>query len=234
MSGRLIGVGVGPGDPQLITRRAAKLIEEAPVIAYPAPERGDSMARAIASELIAPDAQEIAIRIPMREERFPAQDIYAEAGRRIAPHLDAGQDVVTLCQGDPFLYGSFMYLFGQLAEHYPTEIIPGVSSINACAAIAAKPVCARLEPLTIVPGPLPDRRIAAALSGGGGCIIMKVGRHLLRLKRLLERLALAERAVLVSHATLPDQQVIPISEAPDHAPYFSIILVPSADPYASG
>ena len=233
MTGTLIGVGVGPGDPDLITLRAARLIADASVIAYPAPDQGESLARSIAAGIIPGGICEIPIRIPMCEDRFPAQDIYEQAARQITEQLEAGTDVVVLCQGDPFFYGSFMYLFRQIAGCYPTEIVPGVSSIGACAAAAAEPICARLEPLTVVPAPLPDDRIRAALEGPGACIIMKVGRHLSRMRDLLERLRLADRAILVSRASLPEQKVTLMSDAPDSTPYFSTILVPGRDPYAN-
>ena len=153
-TGILYGVGTGPGDPELITRRAWRLIETAHVIAYPAPDTGDSFARAIASDAIAENAIEIPMVVPMRTGRAPAQSIYDTAAGTIATHLDAGSDVVVLCEGDPLFYGSFMYLLARLKDSYDVEIIPGVTSLTACAAAHAHPLVARNDILTILPGPL--------------------------------------------------------------------------------
>ena len=109
-SGCLIGVGTGPGDPQLVTRRAWALVENARVIAYPAPDSGTSFARSIMAEAISEDVIEIPMIVPMRPGRAPAQSIYDDAAAAIGEHLAAGRDVVVLCEGDPLFYGSFMYL----------------------------------------------------------------------------------------------------------------------------
>ncbi|MGF1501358.1 MAG: precorrin-2 C(20)-methyltransferase [Paracoccaceae bacterium] len=230
--GTLFGIGLGPGAPDLMTLRAARLVARAPVVAYPAPEEGESFARSIASETISPTAEEIAIRIPMRADRFPAQEIYDAAAHTLAERLADGQDVAVLCEGDPFFYGSFMYLFARLADRERVEIVPGVTSLTACAAAAARPLCARNEALTAIPAPLDDREIASRLAMGGAAAILKVGRHLGRVRRLLASLGQDDRAVFVAHASLAQQAVLPLADAPDPAPYFSMILVPGEDPYA--
>ncbi|MEM9230729.1 MAG: precorrin-2 C(20)-methyltransferase [Pseudomonadota bacterium] len=232
MTGTLYGIGLGPGDPELMTLKAHRLISGASVVAYPAPDTGESFARSIAAEIIPEDAVEIAIKIPMRSERFPAQSVYDAASASIRGHLDADRDVVVLCEGDPFFYGSFMYLFHRLAGAARIEVVPGVTSLTACAASALRPLCARNEVLTILPGTLADPALEDALQGGTAFAIMKVGRHLARLRATLDRLGLTERASYVSHASLPRQVVLPLSNAPASAPYFSMILIPGADPYA--
>ncbi|MEM6422705.1 MAG: precorrin-2 C(20)-methyltransferase [Pseudomonadota bacterium] len=233
MSGTLHGVGVGPGDPELMTLKAHRLISTAPVIAYPAPDTGPSFARKIASGAIGAGAEEIAIRIPMREDRFPAQDVYDEAAATLSDRLSRGLDVVVLCEGDPFFYGSFMYLFARLADRHPSQIVPGVASLAACAASAGRPLSARNEALTVLPGPLDDAALEHRLADGGAAAIMKVGRHLPRLRALIARLGLTERAVYVARASLPDEAVLPLAEAPQSAPYFSMILIHGCDPYVS-
>ncbi|MEM7490766.1 MAG: precorrin-2 C(20)-methyltransferase, partial [Pseudomonadota bacterium] len=177
-SGTLHGVGLGPGDPGLITRRAAHLIETAEVIAYPTLAGGDSFARAIAADLIPATAREIRIDIPMTTDRAPAQAAYDTAAREIAITLATGTDVVCLCEGDPFFYGSFMYLYARLSPHHPVEITPGVTSVTACAASAAMPLTARNDVLTILPGPLPDDALRSHLRAADTIACMKVGRHL--------------------------------------------------------
>ncbi|MEM9778307.1 MAG: precorrin-2 C(20)-methyltransferase [Pseudomonadota bacterium] len=233
MSGTLYGVGLGPGDPDLMTLRAHRLITSAPVIAYPAPDNGESFARAIAAGIIPRGAIEVPIVIPMRTTRFPAQAVYDAAAETLSGHLSAGRDVVVLCEGDPFFYGSFMYLFDRLAPRTRVEVVPGVTSLTTCAAVAGRPLCARNEVLTVIPGPLEEAALDAALSQGTAFAILKVGRHLSRLRDTLTRHNLAARAVYISHASLPHQTVLPLAEAPEQAPYFSMILVPGEDPYAT-
>jgi len=185
MTGTLYGVGLGPGDPDLITIKAHRLIANAEVIAYPAPAGGDSFARSIAADAIPATATEVIIPIPMDVRRFPAQDIYDRAATDIRSHLDAGRNVVTLCEGDPFFYGSFMYLFARLSEQFRVEVVPGVTSVTACAARAGMPLAARNERLTVLPGPLPEDELRARIAGAESVVIMKVGRHLAKILSLL-------------------------------------------------
>ncbi|MCF6272264.1 MAG: precorrin-2 C(20)-methyltransferase [Rhodobacteraceae bacterium] len=234
MSGKLIGVGLGPGDPELMTLKAHRLIASAAVIAYPALENGESFARSIAAGSIPPEARELVIRIPMTVERAPAQAAYDQGAADIAAELDAGRDVVVLCEGDPFFYGSFMYLFARLAKDYDTEVVPGVTSVTACAAVANRPLAARNEVLTIIPGPLESPEMRARIEAAGAVAIMKVGRHLGRIRALLTDMGLAASATYVARASLPSQQVLPLERAPDPAPYFSMILITkSEDPWLS-
>lgn len=225
MSGTLYGVGVGPGDPELMTLKAHRLISNATVIAYPAPDSGESFARSIAAGAIAPGATEIPMIVPMRVERFPAQDVYATASDSIAAHLDAGRDVVVLCEGDPFFYGSFMYLFARLSGRFTCEIVPGVSSLAACSAALARPLTARNDVLTVIPGPLDDAAMREKIAGAEAIAIMKVGRHLPRIRALLDDLGLTDRAGYIERASSPEQVVLPLADAPDAAPYFSMILI---------
>ena len=232
MTGTLFGVGLGPGDPELVTLKAARLIGAAGVIAYPALSGHDSLARSIAAALIPRGAREIVMEVPMTLAREPAQAAYDLGAARIAAELEAGQDVVCLCEGDPFFYGSFMYLHARLAPRYRVEVVPGVSSLTACAAVSGMPLVARNEVMTVLPGPLPDEALRAHLQGADTLAILKVGRHLPRLRAILEAEGLTRRAVYVERATLADERRLPLSEAPDTAPYFSMILVTKgADPW---
>ncbi len=232
MSGTLYGVGLGPGAPDLLTLHAARLIEGAKVIAYPALEDGASFARSIASGLIPEGAREIVMKVPMTTERAPAQAAYDRGAAEITDALDAGEDVVVLCEGDPFFYGSFMYLFARLAPRFEVVVVPGVTSIAAVAASAGKPLVARNERLTILPGPLSEAELTERIAGAECVAIMKVGRHLPKIRRVIEALGLTERATYVERASLPEEVVLPLSEAPEAAPYFSMILLTKgADPW---
>ncbi|MBU3261669.1 precorrin-2 C(20)-methyltransferase [Roseovarius sp. PS-C2] len=231
-SGVLYGVGLGPGDPELMTLRAHRLIAQAQVVAYPSLEGGASFARSIAAGAIPAGAREIVMDVPMTVERAPAQAAYDTGAAAIAAELEAGRDVVCLCEGDPFFYGSFMYLFARLSGRFRVEVVPGVTSITTCAARAGMPLAARNERLTVLPGPLPEPELRARIDGAESVAIMKVGRHLAKIRGVIEALGFTDRAVYVERASLPDEVVCPLAEAPDKAPYFSMILLTKgADPW---
>jgi precorrin-2/cobalt-factor-2 C20-methyltransferase len=227
--GTLYGIGVGPGDPELMTLKAHRLIAAARVVAFPAPDDGDSFARAIAAATIPGDAEEIPMVVPMRADRFPAQQVYAEAAGKISAHLEAGTDVAVLCEGDPFFYGSFMYLFARLAERFPVEIVPGVSSLTACAAALKRPLTARNDVLTVLPAPLPDADLRRRIDAAQAIAIMKVGRHLPRIRALLGDMGLTGSAGYIERASLANELVRPLAQAPERAPYFSMILIYKGD-----
>ncbi len=232
MSGTLFGVGLGPGDPDLITRKAARLIEEADVIAYPTLAGGDSFARSIAADLIKIGAREIRMDVPMTTDRAPAQAAYDIGAAEIGEVLKSGQNVVCLCEGDPFFYGSFMYLYARLTPDFDVQIIPGVTSVTACAAQAQMPLAARNERLTILPGPLPEAELKTRIEGAESVAIMKVGRHLPKIRSVLDQLNLTDQAMYIERASLPEEVVLPLAQAPEKAPYFSMILLTKgADPW---
>jgi precorrin-2/cobalt-factor-2 C20-methyltransferase len=225
MCGRLYGLGVGPGDPELLTLKALRLLRAVPVLAYPAPEHGDSFARSIAAAWIEGHQREIAIRFPMRPGPPPAA-IYDAAAVALAAELDAGNDVALLCQGDPLFYGSFINLFTRLAGRYWIEIVPGVSSLTACAAAAAIPLVARDDTLAVIPATLEEDQIATRIAASDSVAIVKLGRHIAKVRRVLDRLGLLDGAVYIEHATLPTQRVAPFARiTPDLAPYFSMVLI---------
>ncbi|MEM8958025.1 MAG: precorrin-2 C(20)-methyltransferase [Pseudomonadota bacterium] len=231
-TGILHGVGLGPGDPGLITRRAAALIEGARVIAYPSLAGGASLARAIAAELIPNGVREICIDVPMTLERAPAQAAYDVGAAEIAEVLTKGTDVVALCEGDPLFYGSFMYLQARLAANFHVEIVPGVTSMTACAALAGLPLAARDGVVTVLPATLPDPSLLARMAGAGTIVLMKLGRHLPRIRALLEAEGLSGRAHYVARAGFADAACLPLAKAPERAPYFSMILVArESDPW---
>lgn len=225
-AGTLYGLGVGPGDPELITLKACRILGEVPVIAWPAPEEGPSMARAIAAPHIPDGRTEIAIRMPITAARFPAQQVYDSAAEEISAHLAAGRDVAVLCEGDPFLYGSFMYLYGRLAGDFPVVVVPGISSLMAAAAASGAPLVARNDVLTVVPGTLSEDGLEARLDTVEAAAILKIGRNLPKVRAVLDRLGLTDRAIYVERATHEEQKVMPLADAPtDGAPYFSLILL---------
>jgi precorrin-2/cobalt-factor-2 C20-methyltransferase len=226
MSGKVLGLGVGPGDPELITVKALRLLRQAAVVAYPAPETGASFARAILARWLSPAQREIVIRMPLESARFPAQAVYDEAARRIGAELAGDRDVAVLCQGDPFFYGSFMYLFGRLAERFPVDVVPGVSSLTACAAAARWPLAAREDALIVLPAGLGEQQLMCRLAEVQAAAIIKLGRHFAKVRSVLETLGLAADACYVERASLASERVLPLDRVDAASvPYFSMILL---------
>lgn len=232
VSGRLYGVGVGPGDPDLLTLKAHRLISGADVVAYPALAGGDSFARSIVAAFLKDGVLEIVMDVPMTVERGPAQAAYGRGAAKIAEVLDTGQDVVVLCEGDPLFYGSFMYLHARLADRFECIVVPGVNSVNASTAAAGLPLVARNEVLCVLPGPMDAVEMEARIKASDAVAIMKVGRHLGKIKGVLDGLGLLDRAIYVERVSLGGEKVMPLVRAPSEAPYFSMILVTKgADPW---
>lgn len=230
--GRLFGVGVGPGDPELMTLKAHRLISAAQVVAYPTLAGAESFARSIAAHALPAGVPEIVMDVPMTTDRAPAQAAYDIGAAQIAEALEAGHDVVCLCEGDPFFYGSFMYLFARLSGDYEVEVVPGVTSVTTCAARAGMPLAARNERVTILPGPLPADELKTRIAGAESVVIMKVGRHLTKIRDVIADLGLVDHATYVERASLPDEKVCRLDDAPEKAPYFSMILLTKgADPW---
>lgn len=225
MKGKLYGVGLGPGDPELMTLKAYRLIKSADAIAYLRQTNGKSFARTIANDAIQDGVLEIPIIVPMLKEREPAQRAYKQGAIEISKLLDQNKNVVVLCEGDPFFYGSFMYLFSYLTNKYDVKVIPGVTSISACSSVIKNPLVSRNDILTILPAPLDVNRLKINIQTAETIAIIKIGRHLAKIRKLLDGLNLTQNATYIEYATLAFQKVIPLINAPESAPYFSMILV---------
>jgi len=233
MTGRLIGVGVGPGDPGLLTLKAVDAIKAADVIAYFAKAGNTSNARTIVEGHLN-GATELPLLYPVTTE-IPKEDtayreaitaFYDSSAKTVAQHLDAGRDVAILSEGDPFFYGSFMYLFGRMAERFPVEVVPGVSSLTACAAVLGAPLAARNDVLTVVPAPLDEAVLKTRLAATEAVAVIKLGRHFAKVRRVLDELGLVGQARYVEHATMASQRILALDAvAEDGVPYFSMILV---------
>ena len=225
--GSLYGVGIGPGDPELLTIKAHRIITTVPVIAYPTMENGKVLARAIVADFIRPEQIEVPMPLPFSVERS-SQPYYDIAAEKIAEHLEVGRDVAVLCEGDPMLYGSFMYIFRRLADRFHTEVIPGISSTFASAAMLGAPLTFRNDVLSIMPATLDADTLRDRLAVADAVIIIKLGRHFAKVKSILQDLNLWERALYIERATLPNQVIKPISEVdPDNVTYWAIVMIPS-------
>jgi len=224
--GKLYGIGIGPGDPELITVKALRLLRAVAVVAYPAPDTGESLARRIVAGYLDQGQEELVIRVPMLVDRHPAEAVYDRAAETIGRHLGEGRDVVVLCEGDPFFYGSFMYLYARLAARHQVEVVPGVSSLTAAAASLGTALTARDDVLSVVPASLPAEAMAARLRQCDAAAIIKLGRHFARVREVLTGLGLASRARYIEHATMASQRILPLGEVdPAAVPYFSMILL---------
>lgn len=224
-TGTLHLVGVGPGDPELLTLKAARLLGAVPVIAYPTTGEDAALALEIATPHLNAAAERLPVAIPMAVERGPAQAAYDGAAAAILVHLRAGRDVAWLCEGDPLFYGSAMYLVARVGPHAPVEIVPGVTSLTAAAAVAGRPLAARNEMLKVLPAPLDDATLRTELAATPAAAIIKVGRHFDRIRTLLAETGHADGAVVVEHATTPRQRITRLAAfAHDERPYFSTIL----------
>jgi len=225
MSGTLHLVGVGPGDPELLTLKAAKLLGSVPVVAFPTTGEGSALALDIARAHLNPAAGHLPIAIPMSVERGPAQAAYDAAATAILSHLNAGRDVAWLCEGDPLFYGSAMYLVSRVAASAPVAVIPGVTSLTAAAAAIGRPLAARNETLKVLPAPLDDAALRAELEAAPAVAIIKVGRHFDRIRALLNQTGHAAGAMVIEHATTSRQRITPLAAfGHDERPYFSTIL----------
>ena len=225
MSGTLFLVGVGPGDPELLTLKAVRVLGQVPIVAYPETGDGSSMALDIARAHLGPAALHAPMRLPMSVDRGPAQAAYDAAAAVILDHLAAGRDVAWLCEGDPLVYGSAMYLVARVAAQARVVVVPGVTSLTAAAAAIGRPLAARNEMLKVLPAPLDDATLRAELAGTESAAIIKVGRHFDRVRALLVETGHAPGAIVVEHATSARQRITPLAEfAHDERPYFSTIL----------
>ena len=240
--GRLTGVGVGPGDPELVTVRGARLIAEAGVVAYHCAQHGRSVARAAAAPYLrsGPNGTgqvEEVLRYPVTTEGTDhpggyagaLADFYDEATSRLAAHLEAGRDVVVLCEGDPGFYGSYQHLHTRLRGRFSAEIVPGVSSVAAAAAAVGQPLVQHDESLTVLAGTLPADVLRARLAGAGGdaVAILKLGRTFDKVRAALADTGLLDRAQYVERAGTDAQRVAPLTEVdPATVPYMSLALIP--------
>lgn len=225
MSGKLYLVGVGPGDPELLTLKAARILSEADIVVFPQKAGQASMSYEIAKSHINPRAQLQPVDIPMAIERAPAQKAYDAIAALISNLINQGKTVAYLCEGDPLFYGSAMYVLDRMDMTADIEIVPGVTSLTATAAAIARPLAARNDILKILPAPLDDNVLRKELNSTNAVAIIKLGRHFDRIKALLEATDHAKSAILVEHASGAQQRTTPLfAVRADHRPYFATIL----------
>jgi precorrin-2/cobalt-factor-2 C20-methyltransferase len=234
-AGRLIGIGVGPGDPELMTLKAMRALGEADVVAYFAKAGNASHARAIAARHLRTGVAELPLGYPVTTELPACSADYRDAiaafydggAAAIAAHLEAGRTVAVICEGDPLFYGSYMHLHTRLASRFAAEIVAGVTGMSGCWSAAALPIAQGDDVFTVLPATLPEAELTRRLADADAAVVMKVGRHLPKLRRALERSGRLPRAIYVERGTMADAKMIPLAaKADDEAPYFAVVLVP--------
>jgi precorrin-2/cobalt-factor-2 C20-methyltransferase len=226
-AGCLYGLGIGPGDPELVTLKALRILQSVPVVAYPVSNGDKSLARSIVANYLGHAPLELPMYFPFSAEES-AQPYYDKAARTLADHLSRGQDVAVLCEGDPFFYGTFMYLFTRLGGRFRTEVVPGVSSLMASASILETPLAYRNDVFVVLPAMLPADVLAARLAGADAAVIIKLGKHFGQVYEVLKQMGLLARARYIQCATLPNQHIVAIDQVdPTQVPYFSMIVIPS-------
>ncbi|AJQ50329.1 MULTISPECIES: precorrin-2 C(20)-methyltransferase [Pseudomonas] len=233
--GRLLGLGVGPGDPELITLKALRLLREAPVVGYFVAKGKRGNAFGIIEAHLQAQQTLLPLVYPVTTEALPAplsyeqviSDFYDEASVQVAEHLDAGRDVAVICEGDPFFYGSYMYLHDRLAQRYEAEVIPGVCSMLGGASVLGAPLVYRNQSLSVLSGVLPAEELKRRLADADAAVIMKLGRNFPKVREVLTELGLDGRALYVERATMANQKIVPLDQVdPQSSPYFSLIIVP--------
>ena len=232
---KLIGVGVGPGDPELMTLKATRALGEADVIAHFAKAGRASHSRAIAARHLRAGITELPLLYPVTTElpkcssayREAIRAFYDDAAAAIAAHLEAERIVAIICEGDPLFYGSYMHLHARLAPRFPTEIVAGVTGMSGCWSAAGMPIAQGDDIFTVLPATLPEDELARRLADTDAVVVMKVGRHLPKLRRALAGSGRLDRAIYVERGTMADAVMIPLAaKADDDAPYFAVVLVP--------
>jgi len=233
--GRLIGVGVGPGDPELVTLKALRAIDEADVVAHFAKQGQKSHARDIVAPHLPERIEELALRFPVTTEiakdkpayRDTIRKFYDQAAATVARHLDADRTVAVITEGDPLFYGSYMHLHVRLADRYPVEIVPGVTGMSGCWSSAAMPIAQGDDVFAVLPATLPAEELVRRLADSDAAVVMKLGRHLAKVRRALEKTGRLARAIYVERGTMAGSRHLRLADKKDDAaPYFAVVLVP--------
>lgn len=233
--GRLIGVGTGPGDPELLTLKTVRALGEADVLAHFAKRGNNGNARAIIAGHLKPDIIELPLLYPVTTEidrnhpdyKSAIGVFYEESARAVADHLEAGRTVAVLSEGDPLFYGSYMHLHVRLSPRFPTEVIPGVTAMSGCWSQASLPIVQGDDVLSVLPGTLSEFELTRRLADTDAAVIMKVGRNLPKIRRALQASGKLDRAIYVERGTMENTASMKLADkTDDNAPYFAIVLVP--------
>lgn len=232
--GTVYGVGLGPGDPDLLSVRADRLVRSASHIAYFRKAGRPGQARTLANDLLPAEATEHAMEYPVTTE-IPLSDprynealssFYTDCTKRLRMLTDAGEDVVVLCEGDPFFYSSFMHLYTRLKDDVPTQVVPAITGMSGAWTATGAPITWGDDILTVLMGTLDEDTLARNMANADALVVMKIGRNIDKVRSALRTAGRYDAAWLVEYATMPNQTVQKLSEAEGKVtPYFSIIVV---------
>ncbi len=232
-TGTIHGVGLGPGAPDLLSVRADRLVRGARHVAYFRKAGRPGQARRIAEGMLRADAIELPMEYPVTTE-IPVSDprynaclaaFYAACTDRLLALAQAGEDVVVLCEGDPFFYGSFMHLHARLWGRVPVAVVPGITGMAGAWNATGQPITWGDDVLTIAMATLPEEELVRRIRDTDALVVMKIGRNLAKLRRAVAAAGREGEAWLVEHAAMPEQRVTPLAEATSVTPYFSILLI---------
>jgi precorrin-2/cobalt-factor-2 C20-methyltransferase len=232
--GTIHGLGLGPGAADLMTVRADRLLRQARHVAYFRKAGRQGQARRIVEGLIPPCAAEFAMEypvtteIPLSDPRYNAMlsAFYTDCTEHLRALAETGEDVVVLCEGDPFFYGSFMHLYARLKDHVPVEVVPAITGMSAAWTATGQPVTWGDDVLTVLMGTLPEDDLARRMADTDALVVMKIGRNIDKVRRALRIAGRYDAAWLVEFAAMPNQTVTKLAEAGDKVtPYFSIVVV---------
>ncbi len=233
-AGKIYGVGLGPGDPDLISVRADRLLRNARHVAFFRKPGRSGQARNIVNGIIPGEAIEFPMEYPVTTE-IPVTDprynellsaFYEDCAAHLKALSEQGEDVVVLCEGDPFFYGSFMHLYNRLRDEADVEVVPAITGMSGAWTATGDPITWGDDVLTVLVGTLPEDDLARRMAQTDALVVMKIGRNIDKVKRALKSADLYDRAWIVEFAQMPNQRVMKLSEASDDVtPYFSIIVV---------
>ncbi|MFC9659186.1 precorrin-3B C(17)-methyltransferase [Nocardia sp. NPDC127606] len=238
-TGKLWGIGLGPGDPELVTVKAARLIAEADVVAFHSAKHGRSISRAIAEPYLRAGQIEEHLVYPVTVEttdhpggyQGAIDEFYEQAAARLATHLAAGRTVALLAAGDPLFYSSYMHMHRRLADRFDAEIVPGITSVSAASAALGTPLVEGEQVLTVLPGTMPVEELTERLRETDAAAIMKLGRTFPGVRRALADSGRLNDAYYVERASSTRQRVLAAADVDEaDVPYFSITLVPGPTP----
>lgn len=232
--GTIFGLGLGPGEPDLMSVRADRLLRQARHVAYFRKAGKPGQARQIVAGMLADGVIEFPMEYPVTTE-IPLDDpayndalgpFYADCARHLRALSDAGEDIVVLCEGDPFFYGSFMHLYTRLRDTNPVQVVPAITGMSGAWTATGQPITWGDDVLTVLMGTLPEAELARHMADTDALVVMKIGRNIDKVRRALETAGRMDRAWLVEYATMPGQKVMRLAEVEGRVtPYFSIVLV---------
>ncbi|WP_168013368.1 precorrin-2 C(20)-methyltransferase [Halomonas salinarum] len=232
-SGTIYGVGLGPGSQDLMSVRADRLIRGATHVAFFRKKGRRGHARTIVEGMLVPDAVELPMEYPVTTE-IPFDDprynawlgsFYEHQVAQLAEIAGAGHDVAVLCEGDPFFYGSFMHLYTRLQGKVPVEVVPGITGMSAAWTATGRPITWGDDVLTVLTATQPEAMLTERIAHTDALVVMKIGRHLDKLRRALKSADREEEAWLIEYASMEQQRVVPLAEVGKRVPYFSILVI---------